>query len=93
MRKVGLLWFATSNIKIFFLLMICIGIFLAFVLIHSHLRNHLKKMFLSENVIFQGTILSLGHFGQQAPERPVSQPQNSVPTSSLPSFIVDLLTF
>ena len=50
-------------------------------------------MFLSENVIFRGLRLSLGHFGQQAPERPVSQPQNGVSTSSLPPFIVDLLTF
>ena len=50
-------------------------------------------MFLSENVIFRGLRLSLGHFGQQAPESPVSQLQNGVSTSSLPPFIVDLLTF
>ena len=50
-------------------------------------------MFLSENVIFQGLRLSLGHFGQQAPESPVSQLQNGVSTSSLPPFIEDLLTF
>ena len=55
-------------------------------------RNPLKKMFLSENVIFRGLRLSLGHFGQQAPESPVSQLQNGVSTSSLPPFIVDLLT-
>ena len=52
-----------------------------------------QKMFLSENVIFRGLRLSLGHFGQQAPESPVSQLQNGVSTSSLPPFIVDLLTF
>jgi len=52
-----------------------------------------KKMFLSENVIFRGLRLSLGHFGRQAPESPVSQLQNGVSTSSLPPFIVDLLTF
>ena len=52
-----------------------------------------KKMFLSENVIFLGLRLSLGHFGQQVPESPVSQLQNGVSTSSLPPFIVDLLTF
>ena len=63
------------------------------VLTSSHLRNTLKTMFLSENVIFRGLRLSLGHFGQQAPESPVSQLQNGVSTSSLPPFIVDLLTF
>ena len=47
-----------------------------------------KKLFLSE--IFRG--LSLGHFGQHVPESPMSQLQNSVSTSSLPPFIVDLLT-
>ena len=56
----------------------------------SPLWNPLKKMFLSENVIFQG--LSLGHFDLQAPEIPVSQLQNGLSTSSLPPFIVDLLT-
>ena len=51
-------------------------------------------MFLSENVIFRGVLrLSLGHFGQQASESPVCQLQNGVSTSSLPPFIVDLLTF
>ena len=52
-----------------------------------------KKMFLSENVIFQGLRLSLGHFGQQAPERHVSKLQDGVSTFPLPPFIVDLLTF
>ena len=52
-----------------------------------------QKMFLSENVIFQGLRLSLGHFGQQAPESPVSPLQNGVSTSPLAPFIVDLLTF
>ena len=52
-----------------------------------------QKMFLSENVIFRGLTLSPGHFGQQAPESPVSQLQNGVSTSSLPPFILDLLTF
>ena len=42
---------------------------------------------------FPGLRLSLGHFGQQAHESPVSQLQNIVPTSSVPPFIVDLLTF
>ena len=51
-----------------------------------------QKMFLSENVIFWGLRLSLGHFGQQAPESPVSQLQKSVSTSSLPSLIVNLLS-
>ena len=49
-----------------------------------------QKMFL---VIFQGLRLSLGHFGQQALDSPVSQLQNGVSTSSLPPFIVDLLAF
>ena len=49
-------------------------------------------MFLSENVIFRELRLSLGHFGQ-APESPVSQLQKGVSTSSVPPFIVDLLTF
>ena len=39
------------------------------------------------------TNISLGHFGQQAPENPVSQLQNGVLTSPLPLFIVDLLAF
>ena len=50
-------------------------------------------MFLSENVIFHGLRLSLGHFGQQAPERHVSMLQDGVSTFPLPPFIVDLLTF
>ena len=41
----------TSKIKIV-LGRICIGTLLAFVLNRCHLRNPLKKMFLSENVIF-----------------------------------------
>ena len=52
-----------------------------------------QKMFFSENVIFLGVRLSLGHFGQQASESPVCQLQNGVSTSSLPPFIVNLLTF
>ena len=56
-------------------------------------RNLLKKMFLSKNVIFWGLSLSQGHFGQQAPEGPVSQLQNGASTSSLPPFFVDILTF
>ena len=47
-------------------------------------------MFLSEISIFRRLRVSLGHFGQQAPESPVSQLQNGVSTSSLPPFIVDL---
>ena len=50
-----------------------------------------EKMFLSENVILRE--LRLGHFGQQAPESPVSRLQNGVSTSSLHPFIVDLLIF
>ena len=73
--------------------MICIGVFLAFVLNNSESRNPLEKMFLSENVIFRGFWLSLGHYGQEVPESPVSQLQNGVSTSALPPFIVDLLTF
>ena len=48
-------------------------------------------MFLSENVIFRGLRPSLGHFGQQAPESHVFQPQNQ--TSPLAPLIVDFLTF
>ena len=51
---------------------------------NSQYRNPLKKRFLWENVIFQGLRFSLGHFGQQAPEIPVSQLRNGVSTSSLP---------
>ena len=50
-------------------------------------------MFLSENVIFRGVRLSLGHFVHQGSESPVCQLQNGVSTSPLPPFIVDLLTF
>ena len=71
----------------------CIGIFPAFGGDCGERRNPLKKMFLSENVIFRGLRLSLDPFGQQAPESPVSQLQNGVSTSPLPPFIVDLLTF
>ena len=74
--------------------MICIGIFLACVQKNSEDRNPPsggppQKMFLPENVIFGGLRFSLGHFGQQVPENPVSQLQNGVSTSSLPPFIVD----
>ena len=65
-----------------------VGLLVASVLTRSHLRNPLRKMLLLENVIFRGLRLSLGHFGQQAPESPVSQIQNGVPP-----LIVDLLTF
>ena len=73
--------------------MICIGLLVALILPDSPLRNPLKKIIISENVIFRGLRLSLGHFGQQAPESHVSQLQNGVSTSSLSHFIVDLLTF
>ena len=56
-------------------------------------RNPPEQMFLSENVIFQVLKLSLGHFGQQALESPVPQLQNGASISSVPPFIVDLLTF
>ena len=46
--------------------MICLGLFVTLILNYSQLRNPLKKMFLSEDVIFRGLRLSLGHFGQQA---------------------------
>ena len=48
-----------------------------------------QKMFL---VIFQGLRLSLGHFGQQALDSPVSQLQNCVSTSFLPPVILGILT-
>ena len=72
--------------------MICIGLFVAFVVNGCQRRNTQKNMILSENVIFRGLRLSLDPFGQQAPESPVSQLQNGVSTSSAPPFIVDLLT-
>ena len=52
-----------------------------------------QKMFffLSDNVIFQEIRLSLGNFGQQTPESPVSQLQNCVPTSSL--YLLSLWTY
>ena len=56
-------------------------------------RNLQKTVSFRENVIFRGLDLSLGHFGQQGPESPVSQLQNGASTSSLPPFIVNLLTF
>ena len=43
----------------------------------SQRRNPQKKIFLLENVIFQGLKLSLGHFGQEVPESPMSQLQNA----------------
>ena len=46
-----------------------------------------SKMFLSENVIFRGLRLSLGHFGRQAPEGHVSQLKHVVSTFSLPPLI------
>ena len=61
--------------------------------LRSHLWNPVKKMFLSENVILWGLRISFGHFGQQAPKSHASHLQNGVSTSSLPPFIVDLLTF
>ena len=54
-------------------------------------RKPPKQSFLSGNVFFWGLKLSLGHFGQQDPESPVSQLQNGVSTSSLPPFIVDFI--
>ena len=93
LRETGLLWFTTSKIR-------------KNIINNDRHRNipglwtewdwtsePPQKMFLSENVIFRGLRLSLGHFGQQAPESPVSQLQNGVSTSSLPPFIVYLLTF
>ena len=58
----------------------------------DHKPNRTQKYFRG-GLIFQGLRLSLGHFGQKAPESPVSQLQNGVSTSSLPHLIVDLLTF
>ena len=52
-----------------------------------------KKCFFQKMLFLGGLRLSLSHFGQQVPESPVSQLQNGVSTSSLPPFIVDLLTF
>ena len=50
-----------------------------------------QKMFFSENVIFWALRLSLGYFGRQASENPLSELQIGVSISSL--LIVDLLTF
>ena len=47
-----------------------------------------QKMSLSENVIFWGLRLSLGHFGRQVPGSPVSQLQNCVSTSSRPPILL-----
>ena len=58
----------------------------------DHQPNRKQKYFRG-GLIFQALRLSLRHFGQQAPESPVSQLQNGVSTSSLPPFIVDLLAF
>ena len=58
----------------------------------DHQPNRKQKYFRG-GLIFQGLRLSLRHFGQQAPESPVSQLQNGASTSSLPPFIVGLLTF
>ena len=73
--------------------MICLGLFPACVQKNSENRNPPIKVFLSENLIFRGLRLSLGHFGQQAPKSPVSHLQKSVLTSSLPPFIMDLSAF
>ena len=56
----------------------------------DHQPNRKQKYFCG-GLIFQGLRLSLRHFGQQAHES-LCQLQNGV-TSSLPPFIVDLLTF
>ena len=42
----------------------------------------------SENFVFRGLGLSLGHFGQQVTESPVSQLQNDASTSSLPFLLI-----
>ena len=69
--------------------MICIGLLLAFVLNGSERRNT-PKMVLSENVIFRALRLSLGYFGRQGPEGRVSQLQNDLSTSYLPSLFVPI---
>ena len=83
---------ARSKTKIFSW-RICIGLLVALDWNEPERRNPLKKRFLSENMIFRGLRLSLGHFGQQVPESPGSQLQSGVSTAPLPPFIVDLLTF
>ena len=45
--------------------MICIGLLVALILPDFPLRNPLKEMFLSENVIFHRLRLSLGHFANK----------------------------
>ena len=92
LQKAGLIWFNTSLIK-------NKNIFINDMhwdipsLRSEKNWNPPEKMFLSENVIFRGLRLSLDHFGQQAPESPMSQLPNGVSTSALPPFIVDLFTF
>ena len=89
LRKFVFFGFIQGTLKAkIFSLMLCIGLLVAFVLTRSHLRNPLRKMFLLENVIFRGLRLSLGHFGQQALESPMSQLQNGVSTFFLSPFIV-----
>ena len=72
--------------------MTCIWIFLARVKKNSENWNPPQKISF-RRCDFWGLRLSLGHFGRQAPERPVSQLQNGVSTYPLPPFIVGLLTF
>ena len=52
-----------------------------------------KHIFINDMHWAVAGLNSQSHFGQQGPESPVSQLQNGVSTSSLPPFIVDLLTF
>ena len=40
-------------------------------------KKRKEKNVALKNAIFRGLMLSLGHFGQQVPESPVSQLQNS----------------
>ena len=71
--------------------MICIGLLVALILPDSPLQKPLKKMFLSENVIFRGLRLSLGHFGQQAPESPVSAPKwSNIFSTSFHCGLIDI---
>ena len=46
--------------------MICIGLFVAFVVNGCKRRNTQKNMILSENVIFRGLRLSLGHLANKS---------------------------
>ena len=91
--KVGWLWETTRCIKNKNCFMICIGIPVAFVLNGSERRNPLQKNISLGKCVFWGTWVFLVYFGQKVPESPVSQLLNGVSMSSLPSFIVDLLTF